>query len=116
MVAFYSVLLGPVVDKIGVKKSAIISSLLTTISGILLAVAEWEALLLIVVILIFPIAGAFAIPAGKIAPRKYEDQDTRLAAYSSFFWTLMLVQTITYGVGDAIHHGSDDDTLGMNTY
>ena len=39
MIAFYSILLGPVVDRIGIKKSAMIASIIYTISGMLLAIS-----------------------------------------------------------------------------
>lgn len=116
MVAFYSVIIGPAVDKLGVAKSAMFSSILSGISGLLLAIADGEAMFVVTVIILFPISAAFAIPAGKIAPRRYTDEDTRQAAYSTFFWTLMVVQATTYGVVDVILHNSYDGNLGMNEY
>jgi len=88
--AIQAVLLGTVVDKIGVKFSTMFAGLFGALTGFMIAFAVNEAMLLFTLIVLMPLGGALAIPAGKIAPRRYTLPATRSAAFSLFFWIQQL--------------------------
>jgi len=106
--AVYSVGLGTIIDKIGVKYSAMAAGFITVLACVPLVLAQEQQHLVVPLVLILPFGGAMAIPAGKIAPRRYTTEETRPLAYSLFFASLMLAQFVAYGVDDAIIHGSND--------
>ena len=88
--AIQSVLLGTIVDKIGVKYSTMTGVFVTTITGFMIAFSVNEAMLIFSFTVMMPLGGALCIPAAKIAPRRYTLPETRSAAFSAFFWILQL--------------------------
>ena len=81
-------MLGAFIDRMGIKKSVMIASVISVIAGIIITFAQNEGLFIFGLVFVLPLAGAISIPAGKIAPRRYTIEATRPAAYSLFFATL----------------------------
>ena len=78
------------VDKIGVKCSTMAGGLSRGLAGLMIAFAVNEAMLLFALVVFMPFGGALAIPAGRIAPRRYTLPATRSAAFVAFFWIQQL--------------------------
>ena len=85
-------------------------------AGVMLVVVIDEYIMALTLVVFVPLGPAMAVPAGKIAPRRYTKEETRPAAYSLYFCTLQLAQVISYGLDDAVLHGSEDGFLGLTTY
>ena len=104
--SFYSILLGTVVDRWGVKISTSISVFLACLGGILFAFSTHVVPLFISLMFIIPLSGALAVTAGTIAPRRYADEKSRPMAFSLYFVALQLAQAAGFGMIDAILHES----------
>ena len=78
-------MLGPFIDRIGIKKSLVVSSLIAVVGGFMITFVQQEGTFIFALIFIMPLAAALSFPAGKIAPRRYTDSATRSVAYSAFF-------------------------------
>ena len=78
-------MLGTIVDKIGVKYSTMAAGFISITAGVLIVIAQDENLMVVALVIFVPLGPAMAVPAGKIAPRRYTKEDCRPAAYSLYF-------------------------------
>lgn len=114
--AFYSVVIGPFVERLGVKWTLFVSGILSVFAGLLIILSPESSGVSVGLIMLLPLSAAMAIPAARMAIGLYEPEDKQPGAYATFFWMLMVTQAITYAIVDIIMHAADDDVIGLDHY
>merc|ERR1719264_983390 len=84
----YSILLGTVVDKWGVKTSIVIAVFLACLGGLVFAFSTHILPIFVSLMILIPLSDALATTAGTIAPRRFAHEKSRPMAFSLFFCTL----------------------------
>jgi POT family proton-dependent oligopeptide transporter len=109
----FAIMLGTVVDRVGVKMTQLFSSVALVVGAVLLAFAFNEVLMFFAIIFFLPLGGSVSYPAGKIATRRYTTKKTRSIAFSLFFMTSQLSAVFGFGAADVFTHNSHHHVLSV---
>merc|ERR1719161_2144982 len=85
MVSVFGMLLGFVVDNLGVRKSLVSGGLILLVSRIILAGASSRLQVLAMLLVLYPLGASLAIPVQTLALRRYTDERTQKFAFSLFY-------------------------------
>lgn len=90
LITAYGVILGGVVDKLGVKRSLILSFFLSVTSRFIMASTKSNRVLLVIMLLPASTAGALGVPVLTIGIKRYTDKQMRGFAFSLFYSVMNL--------------------------
>lgn len=85
MVSVFGMMLGFAVDNLGVRKSLIAGGLILFISRLTMMFGTTQTVILAVLLVVYPLGAAFAIPVQTLALRRYTDERTQKFAFSLFY-------------------------------
>jgi MFS family permease len=92
----FGIIFGTTVDRIGVRFSEILSSIILLVGGVLLAFAFEQVLMYFCILVFLPIGGALGIPVTKIATRRYTTEQSRSSAFSLVFIVMNISAMLGY--------------------
>ena len=93
LISLYGVLVGFIIDQLGVKRSLVFGSVLLLIARFILAWTRSNAVLELMLLVVLPIGEAFGVPVMLVALRRYTNDTNRRQAFS-LFYVVMNVGTL----------------------
>ena len=93
LISLYGVLVGFIIDQLGVKRSLVFGSMLLLIARFVLGWTRSNAVLELMLLVVLPIGEAFGVPVMLVALRRYTNDANRRQAFS-LFYVVMNVGTL----------------------
>jgi len=93
LISLYGVLVGFVIDQLGVKRSLVLGSVLLLIARFIIAWTRSNAVLELMLLVLLPVGEAFGVPVMLVALRRYTNDQNRRQAFS-LFYVVMNVGTL----------------------
>lgn len=85
MCSVFGMFFGFAIDNLGVRKSLIAGGLILLVSRIVIAFGHTRFQMLAILLVLYPLGAAFAIPVQTLALRRYTDAQTQKFAFSVFY-------------------------------
>eukprot|EP00298_Acanthocystis_sp_HF-20_P002469 c12885_g1_i1.p1 GENE.c12885_g1_i1~~c12885_g1_i1.p1 ORF type:complete len:485 (-),score=167.01 c12885_g1_i1:69-1523(-) len=110
-ISVFSIILGWIVDVIGVKFTLIIAHVIIVVGRLFLAFTMSKDVILVTLFVTLPIGSALVIPAMTTGIRRYTNDSNRAAAFGLYVMMLHLGALIAAPIVDIVRSTSDDQMI-----